>query len=79
MYLRSSGGAFSRASGYNLSLKPMTSIPTFQANTVPLIVNDPYSKNDKSIPMLDISTPTKILGVWLRPDNNQTQQLEYMT
>ena len=37
-YLRSSGGAFSRASGYNLSLKPMSILPTFQAHTEPLVV-----------------------------------------
>ena len=56
----------------------MTSLPKSQANTDPLIVTDPYTKQEKAIPMLDKVTPTKILGVWLQPDNDQSQQLAYM-
>lgn len=77
-YLRSSGGAFSRASGYNLSLQPMKSLPMFKANKEPLIVMDTYTKQKKAIPMLYEATSTKIIGVWLQPDNNQSKQLTYI-
>lgn len=77
-YLRASGGAFSRASVYNLSLQPFTSPPIFHANQQSLQVTDPYSMECKDIPMLSPSTPTKILGVWLQPDNDQRRQLLYI-
>ena len=43
-YLRASSGAFSRASGYNLSLQPNMSPPYFSANIESLKVKDPYTK-----------------------------------
>ena len=39
---------------------------------------EPYTKEEKEIPMLSAYTPTKILGVWMHPDNGQTRQIVYM-
>ena len=73
-YLHSSGGDFLRASGYNLSLQPTSLLPKFQGLLEPLKVIDPYNNIEKEILMLTPSTPIKILGVWMQPDNKQDKQ-----
>lgn len=52
--------------------------PSFRENLESVKVTDIYTRLRNEIPMLAPSTPTKILGVWMQPDNNQHRQLAYM-
>lgn len=74
-YLRSSGGAWSRASGYFITESNGTS---FYSTTSPLLTVDPYTGLEKEIPMLKAKEETKTLGVWLSPGQSSIKQVKLL-
>ena len=78
-YLRSSGGAWSRVSGYSLQVRNQNNRNIFYTTQESISIQDPYTQEPKIVPLLKPNEPTKTLGVWMQPDQDMTRQLEYMS
>ena len=77
-YLRSSGGAWSRASGYALQVRTQNYRNAFYSFQECITIQDPYTKAPKQIPLLKPNAPMKTLGVFMQPNQQMDKQLDYM-
>ena len=67
-YLRSSGGAWSRASGYALQVRTQNYRNAFYSFQEYITIQDPYTKAPKQIPLLK---PNATRGVYATKSTNE--------
>ena len=77
-YLRCSGGAWSRASGYHLSFARKNKKLVYRSQSTSVTTIDTFTNQSKSIIMNSPSEETNTLRVYLIPGNTCTQQVLLM-
>ena len=77
-YLRCSGGAWSRASGYHFSYEKMKKKLVYMSQSTSVTTFDPFTNRSKTILMKPPSDETKTLGVYMSPGNECKQQVILM-